>query len=85
MSREHILTEIDVERSRQDELWGHEFDDKNTINDFGSYITRYVSEATFADSPERQREQLIKVAALSIATLEAFDRNNGFARRHYDE
>jgi hypothetical protein len=36
-------------------------------------------------SKEEQRNNMLKVAALAVAALETFDRNDGFAPRHYDE
>jgi hypothetical protein len=32
-----------------------------------------------------QREGILKAATILVAALEAFDRNNGFAPRHYEE
>lgn len=74
------------ERSYQQEKWGTEFDDKNTLNDWVTYIVRYAGNAAeMGMTPETQREQLRKVAALAIAAIETFDRNGGFPPRHYDE
>lgn len=85
MSRGEIFGQIESERAYQDGKWGHAFDDKNTINDWSVYIGRYVSRAN-ADklAPDGQRTALIKVAALAVAAIETFDRNLGFAPRHYD-
>jgi len=83
---EKIFEEIKNEREYQDEKWGTEFDDKNTLNDWVSYIVTYAGRATEYDrTAEEQRKYMIKVAALAVAALETFDRNNGFAPRHYDE
>lgn len=85
MSRALIFAEIESERAYQDGKWGTQFDNRNTINDWGTYIGIYVAKATAMGVPkEEQRKQLLKVASLSIAALETFDRNNGFAARHYD-
>jgi hypothetical protein len=84
MRRQRIYREIEEEREYQNGKWGTEFDDKNTINDWGSYITRYTGEATQVDNPDEQRRQILKVAALAIAAIETFDRNQKFGRRHYD-
>lgn len=89
VNRPHILADVAEERERQEELWGNEFDDKNNINDWCTYICRYASTAAFVPpNPEQgatQRELLVKTAALALAALEAFDRNNGkFPSRHYD-
>jgi len=77
------LNEIAVERQYQDEMWGSEFDDKNTVNDWITYMARYASNAGTA-TPAGQRVALVKVAALAVAAVEAFDRNEGFPPRHYE-
>lgn len=85
MSRQEIFAQIETERAYQDGKWGTQFDDANTINDWGTYIGIYVAKATaMGVSKEEQRKQLLKVASLAVASLETFDRNNGFAPRHYD-
>ena len=90
MAREDILKEIDDERARQDTHWGNEFDDKNTPNDWVSYIVRYVAEGAYSGrsnqyTPERFRGHLIKAAALCVAAIETMDRRGGdLAARHYD-
>ena len=85
MSRTSIFTEIEAERAYQDSKWGIEFDDKNTINDWVTYLNIYAAAATkIGQSKAAQRAQLLKVATLAVATLETFDRNDGFAPRHYD-
>lgn len=85
MSLQTILSEITSERVYQDNKWGLDFDNKNTINDWGSYIGIYTARGTSmgADKPT-QRSALLKVATLAVAALEAFDRNGGFPARHYD-
>ena len=82
-SRALIFHEIDREREHQDKKWGHDFDDKNTVNDWTAYIARYSSNASFTNYGECQREALLKTAALAVAAIEAFDRNDGFPLRHY--
>ena len=84
--RDKIFKEIDKEREYQDNKWGDEFDSKNTLNDWVTYINIYLSNAAkMGISKEEQRKQFLKVATLGIAALEIFDRNDGFAPRHYDE
>lgn len=81
-----IYDELREEREYQDKKWGHAFDDKNTINDWCSYITRYAGNAAFAETQSQARWQFLKVAALAIAAIEAFERNNDtFSVRHYDK
>jgi hypothetical protein len=88
-NRNEIFTEISVERERQRSLkWGgntDKFDAENSMNDWVAYITTYAGRATNAmrnlkDSCEF-RPNMIKVAALAVAAIEAYDKiveeNNG--------
>lgn len=86
MNRDEIFNELKQEREYQDKKWGTEFDDKNTVNDWGTYINIYLAKATdMKATKEQQREAMRKVAALSLAALESFERNGKFAARHYDK
>lgn len=82
-----IFNEIDGELGYQDAKWGAEFDEKNTQNDWVSYITSYAGRAIGFDAPPEQfRKDMIKVAALAIAAIETHDSLKGkMAKRHYDE
>lgn len=83
--RDNIYFEIETERAYQNDRWGEEFDDKNTVNDWVTYICHYCTESAMHDPPlEVVREKLLKTATLAVAALEAFDRNGGLAPRHYD-
>jgi len=83
--RDGIYAAIDAERDYQDERWGNEFDDKNTSNDWCTYICRYAANAAAFDITTAQfREQMVKVAALAVASIEATDRTGGLPPRHYD-
>lgn len=80
-----ILIEIENERYYQDRRFGHEFDNRNTLNDWATYLGIYTAKATEMGKPSaKQREALVKVAAIAVAAIEAFDRNVGFPSRHYD-
>lgn len=82
----NVTEEIKAERAYQDGKWGTAFDDKNTVNDWGAYIGSYTGNATNMNAtPAQQRKALVKVASLAVAAIEAFDRNNGFPARHYDQ
>jgi hypothetical protein len=84
--RDKIFKEIEGERLQQDGKWGTKFDDANTMNDWATYINQYASRAAkMGASKFEQRAALVKVAALAVASLETFDRNNGFRPRHYDQ
>jgi hypothetical protein len=80
-----VLEDIDKERQYQEIKWGVEFDNKNTANDWSAYISRYNGNASFAVSPTEWRKQMIKVAALAVAAVEAYDRNGSLPDRHYDK
>lgn len=87
--QETVLDEVFSERMRQMRLWGNEFDDKNTANDWASYITNYVATGAYAGrqekyTPKKFRECLKKAATLCIAAMEAIDRNGDCAPRHYE-
>lgn len=82
---DEIFDQIRKERECQNAKWGVAFDDKNTANDWSSYVTRYNGNASFAATPNEWRTQVVKVAALAVAALEAFDRNGGLPGRHYDK
>jgi len=84
--RQSIFDEIEKERAYQDTKWGTKFDDANTYNDWMSYIGMYLGDGGKMNNPQKyQRIGLMKAAALCIAALETFDRNNGFTPRHYDD
>ena len=84
--RQQIFDNINAERDYQDKKWGVLFDDKNTLNDWVTYINRYLaSAAANGVSKPDQYKQLLKAATIAVAALESFYRNNGFPKRHYDE
>ena len=86
MSFQTVLEEIRVERAYQDDEWGMEFDDNNTLNDWVTYIMIYVSQAARMDVPhEGSRKNMLKAATLAVAAIESFDRNGQFAPRHYED
>jgi len=76
--REEILRAIDVERRRQDEKWGHEFDDKNTPNDWVSCMTIYLGKAvkTPRDRHDHDividtfRKNMVRAVAIGVAAME---------------
>lgn len=84
-----VIDDLKMEVLRQLELWGTDFDDKNTANDWVAYICNYVANGAYAGrgevySPERFREHLKKAAALCISAICAIDRNSDCAPRHYE-
>jgi hypothetical protein len=80
-----VLAEVLSERSYQNKTWGTAFDDKNTLNDWVAYAVIYLGQAARMKAPpDEQRKGILKAATLLVGGIEAFDRNNGFAPRHYD-
>lgn len=83
--RDKIFKEIEIERIYQEERWGVDFDNKNNINDWVSYINTYTGQASKITSDKaEQRRQLLKAVTIGIAALERFDDNDGFPPRHYE-
>ncbi len=71
------------------EGWTYEFDDSNTANDWLAYINIYLgravqTSAAGVDHHEQFRDNMVKVATLACAAIEAVDRNSGLPPRHYD-
>lgn len=82
---EQIIADIKRERARQENLWGHKFDDKNTISEWTAVINEYACKSASINTLKiNQRDQLVKAAAVCIAAIEAHDRNGGFPDRHFD-
>lgn len=80
-----LVAEIEREREYQkNKGFDGTFDDKNTCNDWVTYITQYASGAAFVPVGLEQRTKLFKALTIAVAALEAFDRNGGFPPRHYD-
>lgn len=81
-----IYDEIVAERQRQKEL-GHggdtdAFDATNTQNDWVAYICAYVGRASAKVARNLRegqtfRDNMIKVAALAVAAIEAYDKRMG--------
>ncbi len=81
--QEGIVDEILAERARQVEVCKHggdtnSFDRTNTQNDWVAYITAYAGRASAKVGKnhlqgETFRENMIKVAALVVAAIEAHD------------
>ena len=85
--RTAIFDEIGTERKRQQKVWGNEFDDKNTPNDWLAFITRYAARAAHlatvksTETNEAYCSDLLKAATVCVAALEAFDRAQGTEKR----
>jgi hypothetical protein len=81
MTRQEIFDAVEKERAYQDGIWGREFDDKNTSNDWIAYITKYLGQAlTLPWNKETFQKQILKAMTLCCAVLE----RDSYAARHYD-
>lgn len=86
-----IVKNQDRARLRQiiddaERIWGTAFDDKNTLNDWASYIGIYTARATDMRNKyetDLQYDALLKVAGLAL-TAAARVRQGKVAKRHYD-
>jgi len=85
LALDDVLNEVRAERDYQEAKWSPSFDDKNTANDWVSYIGRYCANASKFDLTQDEFETaMVKVAALAVAAVETSRRNSGPAVRHYD-
>jgi hypothetical protein len=76
-----IWDEIRAERASQDlKHGGISNDDRNTLTDWQNWITRHLNKASMPNFPYGPRYALIRVAALAVAAIEAYDRNKGFPK-----
>jgi hypothetical protein len=75
--RAEILSEVNDERKYQDELWGQHNDDGTTEAEWKTYIDQYTHAFHRAEKYKDDfRTRMVKVAALAVAAVEAFDRTN---------
>ena len=90
-----IIDDIVKERKYQDSIFHKEFDNKNTANDWNTLITHYAAPpcrsctvpdtvAPPFDEKKHFEKMMLKVATLAVAAIQATQRNNGPAPRHYD-
>jgi hypothetical protein len=74
--RDNILELVSLERERQDKMWGPQHDAKHHNHDWVSFINVYLGRVVFGDGEWRCsasyfEENMVKVAALAIASVEA--------------
>lgn len=72
------INDVIAERNRQREIGNGDFDTTNTQNDWVAYITAYAgrgADKVLRNAREGQefRANMVKVAALAVAAIEAFD------------
>jgi len=83
-NRAEIMNLVRLEMERAEAQWGHDFDNKNTLNDWNAYVDIYKSRALeMGATPETIIKNLRKAAGILIATLVQYE-SAGIAARHYD-
>lgn len=81
MTTQEVLNEVGREREYQNVKWGTTNDDLNTPYHWSAYIGAYATR-NLIGAPTQQRDteafrnDMIKVAALAVAAVEAIDRNS---------
>lgn len=65
-----VLEEVKQERYRQDQKYGPEHDDAHSVTEWDDIMHKYL------DDPNLEaRDVFLKVAAISVAAIEALDRS----------
>ena len=86
----NVLIEVFDERKRQDEIWGKQNHTPMEwlpilMEEVGeaskAALEEYFNEYVKAESFKNYRTELIHVAAVAIAMIESFDRNEGRDRK----
>lgn len=76
--RQQIFSEVEAERQYQENKWGNAFDDKNSPYNWSAYIGQYSTRNLIGDpakvDPAKFRADMVKVAAIAVAAIEAHDR-----------
>ena len=73
-----VFDEIVKERIAQDEKWGGSpHDDMHSIFDWVKFIRYHANRAVGGRAKDDYRKQMIRVAALAIAAIQAYDRKVG--------
>jgi hypothetical protein len=76
--RAALFSEVDIERCHQQALYSPAYDDDHQQAEWIALLTRHlglaVDEGCQGERCERFRRQMVKVAALAMAALEAHDR-----------
>ncbi len=72
MNRDTIYAEINIEREKQNRMWGgEEHDDCNTPNDWIALVSKHIGRAVHWPWNVRTfRYQMVIVAAVSVAAIE---------------
>lgn len=78
-----VYDEIQAERAYQNQKWGTAFDDQNTPHQWMGYVAAYGAR-NLAGNPSavdvaKFRVDMLKVASIAIAAVEALDRKTAAA------
>lgn len=76
------LTVEEVKRAR--EMWGIAFDEKNTLNDWITYVNIYLSKAASMGIPAEEVKKNVRKAAGLVLSALYHAENDILAQRHYD-
>ena len=77
-SMRDIFDEIVRERIAQDEKWGGSpHDDEHSLFDWVGFIRHHANRAVGGRAKDDYRKQMIRVATLACAAIQAFDRKVG--------
>lgn len=79
---ERVVRAVKKERLRQDQNWGQQNHTPETwcliLGEEVGEVQKAVLEHRFGDKPwSEYREELVQVAAVAVAMIESFDRNEG--------
>lgn len=73
-----VFEEIQAERTYQTLKWGTAMDDRNTPYNWAAYIGQYSTRNLVGDpaavGAAKFRADMVKVAAMAVAAIEAIDR-----------
>ncbi len=72
-----VLKRISIERHNQDKQWGgDDHDDTHNHHDWIAYIVKHLGRAVSPWNIHRFKDNMIKVAALAVASIEWIERND---------
>src|SRR5688572_26721811 len=79
-----LAHEVILEVGRAREQWGADFDEKNTLNDWVTYIGIYTGKAAEMRAPKEDVEKNLRKAAGLVLSALYHATNDLLAPRHYD-
>lgn len=71
---DEVLVEVFRERERQDDLWGQQDHDESVWMTILMEEVGEAAKACFENDTDNYREELVQVAEVAVAMVEAFDR-----------